>query len=69
MDEKKLTAAEWLRAREELATRIRAAHSRMEMATAVKIAEALLLDGVVIIDALYSCAEDPTDLDVPGVEF
>jgi hypothetical protein len=37
----------------------------MEMATAVKIAEALLLDGVVIIDALYSHAEDPTDLDVP----
>ena len=69
MDEKKLTAAEWLRAREELATRIRAAHSRMEKPTSVKIAEALLLDGVVIIDALYKHAEDPTEVEDAGVEF
>lgn len=47
MNEKQMTAREWLQMRAQLAGVIREGHSRMEQATAVKLAEHLILAGVI----------------------
>lgn len=52
----RLTVAEWLRVRAEVARTVRAAHGRMEAATATRIAEHLLTVGVVDVGAVLAAA-------------
>ncbi|RRJ85928.1 hypothetical protein EG850_11115 [Gulosibacter macacae] len=57
MDEKKMTAAEWLQLRARVAELIKREHPRMEVLTSVKIAEALITLGVIDIDAVKALWE------------
>jgi len=52
MNEKQMTAQEWLRMRARLAEVVRGGHPRMESATSVRLAEHLILAGVIDFSGL-----------------